>query len=282
MSNLPNLWKTIWAFFYVVTFNFLMLGCTNSSVQFNQLAKELGFDEKLFQGAHFSHKVYFNRKSLDDVLHVYLGSDGTPWKNVNQIASDPTPRNPVMLRLMALDSVASVYVGRPCYHGLSHKLECNPKWWTSGRYSEPVVSSLDSVILQIAEDYGASDIILFGYSGGGALAMLVAEKFSLVHGVVTVAGNLDIDAWIAYHSYSPLTESMNPVSRLPLREEVLQFHFAGSQDEVVPPYLLHGAMNKQPGITPVVIEGIDHQCCWEELWPGILRTVNHALENSRR
>jgi pimeloyl-ACP methyl ester carboxylesterase len=278
MSFCPILQQTSFVLFYVVTFNFLMMGCTTPSLQFNQQAEDLGFTEKVYQGANFFHKVYGNRKPVDKFLHVYLGSDGTPWENPEQIASDPTPRNPVMLRLMALDSAASVYIGRPCYHGFSHSPICNPLLWTSGRYSKPIVKSLSSVLTQIAEEYQTNGIIIFGYSGGGALAMLLAERLSLVQGVVTVAGNIDIEAWADYHAYSPLTESINPAPRLPLRKDLFQFHIIGSRDKVVPPHLVQSAIKRQNGIKVTIIDDVDHQCCWEALWPGILRNIEQALE----
>ena len=258
--------------------NFGMVSCATPSFQFNQQAKELGFDTKEYQGTDFFHKVYANRNPVDEFLHVYLGSDGTPWENPKQIASDPTPRNPVMLRLMALDAAASIYVGRPCYHGFSHSPRCNPLWWTSGRYSEPIVNSLSSVLTQIAKEYQTSEIVIFGYSGGGTLAMLLAERLPFVQGVVTVAGNLDIEAWVDYHSYSQLTGSLNPASRPPLKEDLFQFHVIGSQDEVVPLHLVQSALKRQGGMKPVVIDDVDHECCWEELWPGILNNIKQSLE----
>jgi len=269
--------QTIFTCFCIVAMNCGIASCTTPSLKFKQQAEELGFYEKEYRGTTFVHKVYANRKPLEHFLHVYLGSDGTPWIKPDQMASDPTPRNPIMLRLMALDPIASVYVGRPCYHGFSHSLSCHPRWWTADRYSETVVESLSSVLTQIAHEYGKREIVIFGYSGGGALAMLLAERLAIVQGVVTVAGNLDIEAWVDYHSYSPLTGSINPASLLPFKEKLYQFHVVGSHDEVVPPHLVQTAMKRQGGIKPVVIDNVDHQCCWEDLWPGILSTVNHAL-----
>jgi hypothetical protein len=269
---------SIFASFCAVVLNFGMVSCTTPSFHFKQQAEELGFYEKEYHGTVFFHKVYANRNPLGEFLHVYLGSDGTPWKYPHQMASDPTPRNPVMLRLMALDSVASIYVGRPCYHGFAYSSGCHPRWWTSGRYSDPVVESLSSVLTQIAEEYGTNKIVIFGYSGGGTLAMLLAERLPFVQGIVTVAGNLDIEAWADYHSYSRLTESINPASRPPLKEEIFQFHVIGSQDEVIPPHLVQSVLKRQGGKKPVVVDGVDHQCCWEALWPGLLRHIKQALK----
>ena len=36
-------------------------------------------------------------------LHVYIEGDGTPYVARHDFAADPTPRNPLMLRLMTLD-----------------------------------------------------------------------------------------------------------------------------------------------------------------------------------
>jgi pimeloyl-ACP methyl ester carboxylesterase len=281
MSKWPILRKIVSVFFYYGIFNFFMMGCTTPSLQFKHQAEDLGFTEKVYQGTKFFHKVYGNPQPGDKQIHVYLGSDGTPWERPNKIASDPTPRNPVMLRLMALDPTTSLYVGRPCYHGFFYPSECHPRWWTSARYSEPIIESLGSVLTQIWEEQEFSEMILFGYSGGGTLAMLVAERLVFVQGVVTVAGNLDIDAWADHHAYSPLTESINPATRPPLRKDIFQFHVIGEQDEVVPPHLVEAALKRQSEITSVRIENVDHQCCWEDLWPGILRKVTHALEQRR-
>ena len=282
MSNCYISPQTFFVYLFAATFNLLLVACATPSLQFNQHAEDLGFNEKVYQGTKFFHKVYSNPKTVDKFIHVYLGSDGTPWENPKQIASDPTPRNPVMLRLMALDSTASVYVGRPCYHGFSRRPECHPRWWTSARYSEPILESLGSVLTQIWEEHESSEMILFGYSGGGALAMLLAERLSYVQGVVTLAGNIDIEAWADYHAYSPLTESINPASRLPLRETLFQLHVIGRKDKAVPPPMVQLALKRQDGIKPIVIDDVDHQCCWEVLWPGILRKVNHALKKIRQ
>lgn len=110
------------------------------------------------------------------------------------MATDPGPRNPLMLKLMALDTAPAVYLGRPCYPGLSRQPPCNPALWTSGRYSPQVLASLARALQTLIRDTGSRGIVLIGHSGGGTLAMLLAARVPDVRAVVTLAGNLDPDA----------------------------------------------------------------------------------------
>lgn len=263
--------------FLVAVLSFFFIACSTPSSSFNQLATNYGFHSQVYEGVGFVHQVYSNQQPVSEFLHIYLGGDGTPWDRVDRIASDPTPRNPTMLRMMALDSTASVYVGRPCYHGFSQSPRCHVELWTSARYSEAVVKSLRFVIAQLSKEREMRGVVLFGYSGGGTLAMLLAERVPFVKGVVTIAGNLDIEAWTDYHDFSPLTGSLNPASLSPLGEDIVQIHFQGSQDQVVPPHLVEKTLLRQGEQTQVLIQELDHQCCWEIQWPEILGEVNERL-----
>ena len=254
-----------------------LVGCMSPSHSFHQQAADLGFSSKTYKGKDFIHQVYINRKSQSKFLHIYLGGDGTPWEHATRIASDPTPRNPIMLRAMALDPTASIYLGRPCYHGLSQEPQCRPKWWTSARYSETVVESLGAVLTKISKEHNRKSLVLFGYSGGATLAMLLAQRLPFVHGVVTVAGNLDIQTWTDYHAYSPLAESLNPALLPRLGDHIVQLHFFGSQDELIPPHLAERMLARQGKHSRVIINDVDHRCCWEMLWPRILREAQLLL-----
>src|SRR6185436_12059458 len=117
---------------------------------------------------------------------------------------DPTPRHPLMLQLMTLDSAPSVYVGRPCYFGLANDPPCTPRDWTLDRFSPRIVDSMASVIEQLRAGRGTDAIELYGHSGGAALAVLLAARLGGVQRIVTIAGNLDVEAWTTYHGYTPL------------------------------------------------------------------------------
>jgi len=143
--------------------------------------------------------LHGSQRSEPLVLNVYLEGDGTPWRYRTIVMPDPTPRRPLMLELMSADPSWSLYLGRPCYNGTSRDAGCDNRLWTSARYSPQVVDSMASAIRVISERHDVDEIRLFGHSGGGALAVLLTEQLSNVKLIVTIAGNLDIDAWTDHH-----------------------------------------------------------------------------------
>jgi len=248
-------------------------GCTSPAQRMDEQAAGLGYRKQVVRGAGYDHVVYSKASPAAErsVLHVYLEGDGTPWLRKQLAASDPTPRNPLMLEFMALDTMPSLYLGRPCYHGLSPAPACTPELWTNRRYSEAVVASMTAALNHLSAGY--QSLVLLGYSGGGTLAMLIAERLPKTAAVITIAANLDTMRWAALHAQPPLTGSLNPASRMPLPPHIRQVHFSGGDDDNVPPSLIRDALAHQVGATFNVIEKMGHRCCWRESWPAILKTL---------
>lgn len=253
----------------------LLLGCALSPVErIEQDVRDYGFTRQVVFGDGFSHVIYRNNgSSRSGPLHVYLEGDGSPWLQGRFIATDPTPRNPVMLHLMALDSTPSVYLGRPCYHGLMDQASCVPQYWTHGRYSMRVVLSMAAVLRRAFASGQYTGLMFFGHSGGGTLAMLLAERFPQTQVVVTLAGNLDPDAWTQYHDYSPLRSSLNPSRRTSLDPAIYQLHLVGGRDENIPPRLSHAAVARQKKAEIRIINNFNHGCCWHKLWSTVLQML---------
>jgi hypothetical protein len=219
-------------------------------------------------GAGLPHVIYRKNGTPTPTLHVYLDGDGTPWIG-SQPAADPTPRNPLMLRLMALDPVSAVYVGRPCYHGTAAIAPCSARLWTKERYSDEVIDSLSTVVRQFMTQEGYERVAWFGHSGGGTTAVLLAERFPETAALVTIAASLDTAAWAAYTGHEDLSGSLNPASSPPLSPQIQQRHYAGGKDRIVPPALTATVAGRL-GAPLRVIDNYDHVCCWEQLWPHIL------------
>ncbi len=262
----------------------MLQACATPSDKVNLFARDQGFLRSTLRIDGFDLLVFQNRvdwvprsqKNAVDkptVLHVYLEGDGTPWRYRTVVMADPTPRRPLMLQLMALDDQHAVYVGRPCYNGTSGDRGCDSRLWTSGRYSEQVVVSMAMAINVLNERYKPDEIRLFGHSGGGTLAMLIAEQLPNVRQIVTMAGNLDTDAWTEHHGYSPLYSSLNPVHQPALSEQIQQWHLVGERDTNVPSQLVKPFIQSQPAADGFSFSGYGHGCCWLNLWPRVLAAI---------
>jgi pimeloyl-ACP methyl ester carboxylesterase len=251
-----------------------LAGCATPEVRLDREAERLHLIRTVVKGSDFFHVAYLSRtQNQIGELHVYLDGDGSPWLHHRWISDNPTPRNPLVLRLMAQDPMPSVYLGRPCYHGYGAKPPCAADLWTGRRYSKTVVESMTAAFRQIHRSLHPRKTVLIGFSGGGTLAMLMAEQLNNIDGIVTIAGNLDPDAWAKHHHYSPLTGSENPARRPPLPESIFQLHLAGEKDTNIPPDLIHPAVRRQPSAKWVVIPEADHDCCWENRWHAILNMI---------
>lgn len=265
----------------LIGLSLLITACTTPVQKLEQRASQFGFSAALIDGQPFAHRVFFKagHSGHKQRLHVYLDGDGTPWLKRYLIAAEPTPREHLVLRLMARDESPSLYLGRPCYHGQAQIPPCNPLMWTNRRYSPEVVASMAAALTHWLQQLAHHDteLVFVGFSGGGVLAMLLAERFVQTRAVITVAANLDISAWAAWHGYSPLTGSLNPAQRPPLPATIIQFHYAGGQDTKVPPQLIQTALHRQKCATFDVIKTYDHKCCWERDWHLRLTRLENSL-----
>lgn len=247
-----------------------LTSCASPVPRADALAESHGWETELIRGADFRHRVFRNRVPRGEVLHVYIEGDGTPYLQRYFVAADPTPRNPLMLRLMALDPAPSVYVGRPCYFDTISDPECDAQYWTLKRFSPRVVESLASAVQKEQLRAGAKRLELFGHSGGGTLAVLLSARLPGVTRVVTLAPTMDTEAWTDFHRYTPLKGSLNPAEGVRLDASIRADHYVGGRDDNVPPVLVRDAAEKIGGNVHVIDE-FTHTCCWDRIWPDILR-----------
>ena len=240
------------------------------------IANSGGLYEDGVKAGLFKLKIF--RKGLEsrpDRLVVYIESDGFAWRRKGILSSDPTPKNPVALKLAARDPRPAVlYIARPCqYLDLQDLKDCPSKYWSSHRYADEVISSINDAIDRSMKHAGASTVDLVGYSGGGDIAALVAARRFDVTSLVTVAANLDIDAWTRLHDVSPLTGSLNAADVAEHIQNIPQYHFVGTSDKIVPMPVTESYLKRITDRSHVMIEritGFDHKCCWVDTWPELL------------
>ena len=258
-----------------------LAGCISPARQAEGLARSGGLQTLVLSGDGFQHRAFAGVRPQRGLLFVFVDGDGTPWTDAGtQVAADPTPRSPLALKL-ALETPDSVlYLGRPCYFGLRPQPPCSAAYWTSRRYSAEVVTSMAAAATAFAEARGYTRVVLVGYSGGGALVTLMASHMHSVAGVVTIAANLDPDAWAQLHGYLPLTGSLNPSLQPPLARTVQEWHLLGERDARVPYEAAQRYLQRVPPDRVRRYAGFDHVCCWEAAWPPLLREVRAVLDVS--
>jgi len=252
-----------------------LTACATPSEHFAEIAKTDGFQETTLTTPQFQHRIYANNYPPNHQgLHVYIDGDGSPYE---EQVIDPTARQPLILSLMAQDPTPAILLGRPCYYGFYKSPSCSPVLWTDQRYSQAVVNSMTEALTQWLQSHAINNnVTLIGYSGGGVLAVLMAQQLPAVQTVVTVAANLDVDAWTQYHQHQSLKGSINPRQKPPLAKTINQYHFAGGQDDNVPPETIKAYLDKQPSSQTnlQIFPDFNHVCCWQTTWLSILKLFN--------
>ena len=250
----------------------VLAACSGFEHRADRLAEKSGFTRQVLSGDRFTHVVYESLPSPGPlaVLHVYIEGDGTPWQGGRYPAADPTPRRPLALELMALDNTPAIYLGRPCYFGLADSANCHASLWTSRRYSPEVIASMSAVIRRYQQQFQVKQLVLMGYSGGGAIATLVLDELMGEVFLLTVAANLDTALWTRQHGYLPLEGSLNPVDNIGVRAHFPQLHLMGEADTTVPNDVTRSYTSKlAPGSSRLYPE-FDHACCWGDIWESLL------------
>lgn len=218
---------------------------------------------------------YKSGPTRNKVASLYIEGDGFAWIDRYTISRNPTPRNPLALKLAALDPSPTVfYLARPCqYVDLKQERFCSNKYWTNYRFSSDVIQSYNEVLDNIRDRFGVSGFNLVGFSGGGAVAVLVASGRADVVSIRTVAGNLDHVTLNRRKRVSPLTGSLNAVDVAAKVSDIPQIHFIGTQDKIISQYIPE-IFRTRAGRTDCIdiqrVSGVSHTGGWTNVWRNLL------------
>jgi len=272
--------------FFALTLFFYMVGCVNNQ-SINQrseivqaIVSEVDLKPERIAAGDFLLMTYHRGLAIaDKKLMVYVEGDGYAWRTKNQLSKNPTPKHPQALKLAAKDSADSIlYIARPCMYLQEELLQdCSDKFWSSHRYSEEVISSINQVIDWATAMSSTNKLTLIGYSGGGTIAALIAARRNDVSSFITIASNLDHKFWTEFHGISPMVGSLDPLEYAKELSNIKQIHFVGAKDKIVPETIIQHYLLKMPSndkIVVKVIKGFDHSCCWEKAWPDLLNATN--------
>jgi hypothetical protein len=213
-------------------------------------------------------------------IHIYIEGDGLAWLGRSQPSPNPTPRNPIALSLAARDPSPNViYIARPCqYTPLDHagnKACNNAAHWLSDRFSSQVVNAYMIAFDKIAQETGATEFHVTGYSGGANIAGILAAQRSDITLLRTVAGNIDNDYFTSHHKVSPMPGSLNMADKVDAIAHIPQLHFIGAEDKIVPIDIYKSYINRitsKECVRHQIISKTDHRDGWETAWPDLLKT----------
>jgi len=263
-------------FLFVVLSLFLLSSCGGLSSGRSTAKKiALSADLKpiLLRTSTFRLAGFYRFSKRGTPLTVYIEGDGLAWLTRYRPSADPTPKNPIALRLAAIDKSANVvYLARPCqYVSLSEEKLCGVPYWTQKRFSKEVIVAVNEAINILASKAGADRIHLVGYSGGGAVAALAASRRKDIASLRTVAGYMDHVSLNKKAGVSPLKGSLDPIRAAPYLKLIPQTHYTGNQDERIPGWVAQNFRKAVGNNACASTRKVNatHEKGWERVWKKV-------------
>jgi pimeloyl-ACP methyl ester carboxylesterase len=246
-----------------------------------ELANKVGFAKRTIKTKSFFLTTYSKFETTSNsksVINVYIEGDGYAWVDRYKLSKDPTPINPISLRLAAVDQRPNVlYIARPCQY-VDRRLEkgCSNIYWSGSRFAPEVVDSLNQVIDYFKKKHGISHVRLYGHSGGGALAVIVAGNRKDVYEIGTAAANLNHKELNKIHEVTPMSSSLDAIDFVEKVRNIPQFHLVGKEDQVVLPEIITDfvkKVNAKGGMAEFeIIKDAGHEYpLWPKVWKGYIK-----------
>ena len=257
--------------------------CSSRRDVAKSIAVSGGLSEMVVSTPAFDLVAYTRLTPGHPTLTIYLEGDGYAWITPTRISDDPTPRDPIALRMAVRDPSPSVaYLSRPCqYVAGAGRRNCSPAYWANGRFAPEVISAEAAAIRTLMARAGASRVRVVGYSGGAAIALLLPRYGIVPEKIITASGVVAPSAWIHLHDLSPLVGSLDPLDQPETLASIPQVHFVGAADPVVPRAVADAYVRRigtRAPIRVVEVPAYSHECCWSDQWPALLRQAEQALE----
>jgi len=260
----------------LISLSFLLAGCVSddSRITAKDIAQHSRLSRDDIQTNPFLIATWSRITAPVHSLRVYIEGDGFAWKSRTQPSDDPTPRKPIGLTLAATDKNQNVlYIARPCqFIGPPLPAHCDKRVWTSDRFSPSVIDAMNDALSQFVKQYPGVKLELIGYSGGGNIAAILAERRTDVRSLRTVAGNLDVAYVNAIHHVSAMPDAVSAIDRAPALRTMPQLHFSGDADKTVTPEVAQRFHRAVGGTCSQVdiVSNMTHGSDWAAIWPQLL------------
>lgn len=221
----------------------------------------------------FMLRSYERVYQKDAPATLYIEGDGLAYATPDSESLNPTPVDPVGLRLAARDGGKNViWLGRPCQYnqGWQHdKKDCPSTYWTNKRFAPEVIDSYMMALDNIKRYNDVTGFNIVGYDGGAAIATILAGKRDDILSLRTVAGNLDHRTMSQLHNVTFLDGSLNPVDFAAQAAHLPQRHFIGKLDRVTPPAVYNSYLQNTGNascMNVTLVDDADHERGWVEKW----------------
>lgn len=233
------------------------------------------FDQEMqpavFDTGFFPIYTWAPERPSGSQLRIYIEGDGRAWLRLGRASFDPTPVNRLVHHLMMSDPFPDIaYLSQPCQYIMNSA--CNKNVWTFERYSQKVIETMNRVVSEIKKKGGYETLELVGYSGGGAIALLMAARREDVVSVRTIAGNLDPHFTNRLHVVSAMPLALNPTDYKKKLVDVPQVHFVGTNDSVISEKVSRHYVKTIKDTSCVTIRSVEagHQQGWVSEWSRLL------------
>lgn len=264
---------------------FFLAGCAtfltrkSDYIRMDQKAASKGFKRIYLSVPPFILTAYQKVDAPSEVMTVYIEGDGYAWASRTEPSDDPTPKHLLVFDLASEDpSPDVVYLARPGQFEESGSPTADQAYWTGKRYSQEVIESTSAALDSLKRSSGVTKFSLVGYSGGAAVAVLVAARRNDVIALRTVAGNIASDIFVRLHHLSPLAGSLDPLDVALSIRSIPQLHFVGGKDRIVPRAIACAFLD-QEGDTAheslVEVDGAGHMDGWAQQWRELLSKPLH-------
>lgn len=264
----------------VITCILLCSGCatTNSFYSYNlsasKAAERYNFVKSYINVGKFSLTSYSKITHPGAPIHVYIEGDGVAWVSRSTLSKNPTPKRPLVINLATADKAENViYIARPGQYEKGITPSCDSAYWSDKRFSNEVIDAINKVINHYLDITNSNEIHLIGYSGGAAIAVLIASRRDDIESLRTIAGNLDTDLVNKIHKVSAMKESLNPIDYAKEVSGIPQIHFVGSKDNIIPIEVAENFVTRSglgTNANIVKVEKASHSSGWLSKWPKLL------------
>jgi len=259
---------------FLILFSLIFISCSKYSIDnrislANDLAIKNSLIKKDISSNKFVFRTYGKFEDINKVMKIYIEGDGLAWINRRTISSDPSPINPIALKFASKDTNPNIfYISRPCQYNLELNKNCDKKYWTNERFSIEVVDSFNEIIDSLKKEFNFKDIEIIGFSGGAAIATLVASKRDDIKKITTIVGNLNHKLLHQIHNLTQTPESLNPINIAEKISHISQVHYIGGKDEIITIDIVNSfikASKNSKNIKTILIKEASHTQAWDNI-----------------